>query len=187
MAISIFFGRQRRFMSRRLTYAVLLLVVFVYTIVSVLSPTVPVAGSGDTEKQGASNKVKGSVSGLRDSLTKGVNGLNPFKGPAHAPPVRAQDSFQGTSWWADWKWLSVPLSSSLTLDEDRALLPPLHDRPFVYCYYDATIKKPIEEKRCRKQVALNLATRLVGAGLPADHSRPFGSHDKSKVSGTTKT
>ncbi|CAF3482693.1 unnamed protein product [Fusarium graminearum] len=154
MAISIFFGRQRRFMSRRLTYAVLLLVVFVYTIVSVLSPTVPVAGSGDTEKQGASNKVKGSVSGLRDSLTKGVNGLNPFKGPAHAPPVRAQDSFQGTSWWADWKWLSVPLSSSLTLDEDRALLPPLHDRPFVYCYYDATIKKPIEEKDAESKLLL---------------------------------
>jgi hypothetical protein len=155
MAINIFFGRQRRFISRRLTYLVLVLVTLVYTAFTVLSPAVaPVAAPEQVAKQGASTKIKSSVSGLRDSLTKGVNELNPFKGPAHAPPVRAQDSFQGTSWWADWKWLSVPLSSSLTLDEDRALLPPLQDRPFIYCYYDAAIKKTREEKDAESKLLL---------------------------------
>ncbi|KAL4727656.1 hypothetical protein ACLX1H_004341 [Fusarium chlamydosporum] len=108
----------------------------------------------DAAKQGATSKIKTSVSGLRDSLTKGVTELNPFKGPAHPPPVRAQDSFQGTSWWADWKWLSVPFSSSLTLDDDRALLPPLQDRPFVYCYYDTTMKKTREEKDAESKLLL---------------------------------
>ncbi|KAM0500031.1 hypothetical protein ACHAP8_005169 [Fusarium lateritium] len=155
MATSVFFGRQRRFVSRRLAYAVLILIIFVYAIITVLSPTVvPVAAPEDATKQGASNKIKSSVSGLHHSLNKGVNELNPFKGPAHAPPIRAQDSFQGTSWWADWKWLSVPLSSSLTLDEDRALLPPVQDRPFVYCYYDATIKKAREEKDAESRLLL---------------------------------
>ncbi|GKU07170.1 unnamed protein product [Fusarium langsethiae] len=125
------------------------------TIIAVLSPTVIlVAAPKDATQQGASNKIKSSTSSLRDSITKGVNELNPFKGPTHAPPIRAQDSFQGTSWWADWKWLSVPLSSPLTLDEDRALLPPLHDRPFIYCYYDATVKKTREEKDAESKLLL---------------------------------
>ncbi|KAG8670167.1 hypothetical protein FPOAC2_09512 [Fusarium poae] len=155
MAISIFFGRQRRFVSRRLTYAALVFIAFIYSIIAVLSPNaVPVAAPENAAKQGASNKIKSSVSGFRHSLNKGVTELNPFKGPSHVPPIRAQDSFQGTSWWADWKWLSVPLSSSLTLDEDRALLPPLHDRSFVYCYYDATIKKTKEEKDAESKLLL---------------------------------
>ncbi|RGP72710.1 hypothetical protein FLONG3_6718 [Fusarium longipes] len=155
MAIGIFFGRQRRFVPRRLIYLFLVLVALVYTLSTVLFPTIaPVAAPEDAARRGASNKIKSSVSDLRDSLAKGVSELNPFKGPAHAPPVRAQDSFQGTSWWADWKWLSVPLSSSLTLDGDRALLPPLHDRPFIYCYYDATIKKTREEKDAESKLLL---------------------------------
>ncbi|EGY19966.1 uncharacterized protein VDAG_01982 [Verticillium dahliae VdLs.17] len=67
--------------------------------------------------------------------------LNPFKQPSHPPPRQKNDTYDESSWWADWKWLSVPFSSSLTLDEDRSLLPPLKERPPIYCYYDATIKK----------------------------------------------
>ncbi|KAH7263541.1 hypothetical protein BKA59DRAFT_60452 [Fusarium tricinctum] len=155
MAINVFYGRQRRFGSRRLTYLVLVLIVFVYATYTTLSPVVaPLDTSDDASSKHGSSKIKSSVSGLRNSLTKGVIELNPFRGPAHAPPVRAQDLFQGTSWWADWKWLSVPFSSSLTLDEDRALLPPLHDRPFVYCYYDTTVKKSREEKDAESDLLL---------------------------------
>ncbi|KAJ4269598.1 hypothetical protein NW762_001265 [Fusarium torreyae] len=154
MAINIFYGRQRRFASRRLTYLVLILLVFAYTTFTILSPTTaPHDTPDDAAKKDSTSKIKDSVSGLRNSLNKGVNGLNPFRGPAHAPPVRAQDSYQGTSWWADWKW-SVPFSSSLTLDEDRALLPPLNDRPFIYCYYDSTLKKSREEKDAESDLLL---------------------------------
>ncbi|KAF5017637.1 hypothetical protein F66182_10423 [Fusarium sp. NRRL 66182] len=154
MALNIFYGRQRRFNSRRLTY-LLVLVVFACTIFTILPTTgTPAAVLDDATKKDVSRKIKGSVSGLRNSLTKGVSGLNPFRGPAHAPPARAQDSYQGTSWWADWKWLSVPFSSSVTLDEDRAILPPLHDRPFIYCYYDATLKKSREEKDAESDLLL---------------------------------
>ncbi|EXM26654.1 hypothetical protein RAB80_011975 [Fusarium oxysporum f. sp. vasinfectum] len=147
MAINIFYGRQRRFVSRRLTYLVLVLIVFAYSTLTLLSPNAAQTDvAEDAAKADASSKIKTSVDGIRHSLKKGVTELNPFRGPAHPPPTRAQDSYQGTSWWADWKWLSVPFSSSLTLDEDRALLPPLQDRPFIYCYYDATVKKSREEK-----------------------------------------
>ncbi|RKK15215.1 hypothetical protein BFJ66_g12616 [Fusarium oxysporum f. sp. cepae] len=147
MAINIFYGRQRRFVSRRLTYLVLVLIVFAYSTLTLLSPNAAQTDvAEDAAKADASSKIKTSVDGIRHSLKKGVTELNPFRGPAHPPPTRAQDSYQGTSWWADWNWLSVPFSSSLTLDEDRALLPPLQDRPFIYCYYDATVKKSREEK-----------------------------------------
>ncbi|KAF4453217.1 hypothetical protein F53441_4090 [Fusarium austroafricanum] len=155
MAINIFYGRQRRFVSRRLTYLVLVLIVFVYSILTIVAPAAaPVDRSEDAVKEDASSKIKSSVSGIGHSLKKGVNELNPFRGPSHPPPTRAQDSYQGTSWWADWKWLSVPFSSSLTFDEDRALLPPLHERPFIYCYYDATVKKSREEKDAESDLLL---------------------------------
>ncbi|KAF4465792.1 hypothetical protein FALBO_7366 [Fusarium albosuccineum] len=157
MAANVFFGRQRRFASRRLTYLVIAALVFAYTTFTILSPTaVPVTAPDDaTKKVEEPKKSKGSVTGsLRESLSKGMSGLNPFRGPSHRPPVRAQDSYQGTSWWADWKWLSVPFSSSLTMDEDRALLPPLRDRPFIYCYYDATLKKSREEKDAESDLLL---------------------------------
>ncbi|KAL6914465.1 hypothetical protein FSST1_012225 [Fusarium sambucinum] len=86
MATSVFFGRQRRFVSRRLAYAVLILIIFVYAIITVLSPTVV--------------------------------------------PVAAPE------------------------DATKALLPPLQDRPFVYCYYDATIKKAREEKDAESRLLL---------------------------------
>ncbi|KAF5661317.1 hypothetical protein FHETE_8551 [Fusarium heterosporum] len=156
MAINIFYGRQRRFGSRRLTFLVLVVIVFVSATYTTWYPNaVPVGTPIKATDPHGSSKVKTSVSGLRDSLAKGVTEFNPFRGPAHAPPVRAQDSFQGTSWWADWKWLSVPFSSSLTLDEDRALLPPLHNRPFIYCYYDAAAKKSREEKDAESDLLLS--------------------------------
>lgn len=66
--------------------------------------------------------------------------LNPFRPAAHAPPVQKNSTSGDASWYTDWKWLS-PFSSSVTLDENRSLLPPLPERPAVYTYYDHTIKK----------------------------------------------
>ncbi|KAF7553357.1 hypothetical protein G7046_g7123 [Stylonectria norvegica] len=93
-----------------------------------------------------------SVTQISDSISKSV--LNPFRHPIHAPPRQQNDTYDGSSWWADWMWLSVPFSSSLTLDEDRALLPPLKHRPVIYCYYDATLKKSRDEKDAESQLLL---------------------------------
>lgn len=63
--------------------------------------------------------------------------LNPFKAPAHAPPPEQANSTSGEArWFSDWKWLN-PFSSTITLDENRAVLPPLAKRPPVYTYYDS--------------------------------------------------
>jgi hypothetical protein len=80
--------------------------------------------------------------------------LNPFRQPSHPPPRDKSDTFGESSWWADWKWLHVPFSSSLTLDEDRALLPPLKDRPPIYCYYDATDKRDAAVKDAESALLL---------------------------------
>jgi hypothetical protein len=80
--------------------------------------------------------------------------FNPFRQASHPPPRQQKDNYGGSSWWADWKWLSVPFSSSLTLDEDRAILPPMKERPPIYCYYDPTIKKPADEKDAESDLLL---------------------------------
>ncbi|KAL2135799.1 hypothetical protein VTI74DRAFT_6865 [Chaetomium olivicolor] len=70
-----------------------------------------------------------------------MNKLNPFRQPSH-PPASQKNDTDGDAWWyADWTWLLMPFSSSVTLDENRALLPMLKERTPVYCYYDNTVEK----------------------------------------------
>ncbi|KAI9833380.1 MAG: hypothetical protein M1826_007478 [Phylliscum demangeonii] len=62
---------------------------------------------------------------------------NPFRTvPVHKPPVQANSTSGEAKWYSDWKWLN-PFSSTITLDEDRSVLPPLRRRPAVYTFYDA--------------------------------------------------
>ncbi|KAL2110413.1 hypothetical protein VUR80DRAFT_1215 [Thermomyces stellatus] len=79
--------------------------------------------------------------------------VNPFRPPSHPPPRQKNDTFEESSWWANWKWLT-PFSSSLTLDEDRSVLPHIPDRPPVYCYYDVTTKKDAETKDAESELLL---------------------------------
>lgn len=166
--------RHRRFASRRLTYLIFILAIFGFTFYT-LAPHATFAPTPESVETGAVDtnvtdttiaqkniadvkeiikEQKGKVKKLGESITKKVSGWNPFKAPTHPPPIRSQDSYKGSSWWADWKWLSVPFSSSFTLDEDRALLPPLRERPFIYCYYDSTLKKSREEKDAESDLLL---------------------------------
>ncbi|KAL5336812.1 hypothetical protein BJX70DRAFT_265599 [Aspergillus crustosus] len=63
--------------------------------------------------------------------------LPTFRPPAHTPPGTQQDSSSGDSkWFNDWAWLN-PFSSSITLDKDRSVLPPLPDRPYIFTYYNS--------------------------------------------------
>ncbi|EAQ86989.1 hypothetical protein CHGG_08242 [Chaetomium globosum CBS 148.51] len=70
-----------------------------------------------------------------------MNKLNPFKQPSRPPRIQKTDTDGDSVWHADWNWLLMPFSSSITLDENRALLPMLKDRTPIYCYYDNTVKK----------------------------------------------
>lgn len=72
--------------------------------------------------------------------------LNPFRPAAHPPPVQKNSTSEEASWYSDWKWLS-PFSSSVTLDENRSLLPPINDRPPIYTYYDHTLSKDEDFKK----------------------------------------
>lgn len=73
-----------------------------------------------------------------------VEKLNPFGPSAHKPPVQPNSTYSGQyraiEWFTDFKWRS-PFSSSTTLDENRAVLPPLVTRPPIYTYYDAPTKQ----------------------------------------------
>ena len=60
--------------------------------------------------------------------------------PAHTPPVQKNSTSGEVRWYSDWKWLK-PFSASITLDEDRSVLPPLKIRPPIYTFYDAEEKK----------------------------------------------
>lgn len=65
---------------------------------------------------------------------------------AHRPPIQKNSTNGESSWYSDWRWLN-PFSSTVTLDEDRALLPPPLDRPFVYTYYDTKLERDKEIKK----------------------------------------
>ncbi len=67
--------------------------------------------------------------------------LNPFRQPSHPPPHDDNNTQGDLAWHSDWKWLTYPFSSSVTLDENRSLLPPMPRRPPIYCYYDTSIEK----------------------------------------------
>lgn len=72
---------------------------------------------------------------------------NPFGPSVHKPPKPATQpnstvasSYGKLEWLTDFKWRN-PFSSSITLDENTALLPPLRERPPIYTYYNARKKQ----------------------------------------------
>ena len=70
---------------------------------------------------------------------------------AHKPPVQKNSTSGEASWYSDWRWLN-PFSSSVTLDEDRTLLPPLAERPRIYTYLDTTLKRDKETEKVDKEI-----------------------------------
>ncbi|KNG50260.1 hypothetical protein DDE82_002384 [Stemphylium lycopersici] len=70
---------------------------------------------------------------------------NPFGPSAHKPPPAqanntAASAYGAIEWLTDFKWRN-PFSSAVTLDENRALLPPLRPRTPIYTYYDVPKKQ----------------------------------------------
>lgn len=71
---------------------------------------------------------------------------NPFGLTAHKPPTQpnstssSSSSYRAIEWLSDFKWRN-PFSSNVALDENRAVLPPLRERPPIYTYYDPAGKQ----------------------------------------------
>jgi hypothetical protein len=63
--------------------------------------------------------------------------------PTHKPPAQRNSTSGDAKWYSDWKWLH-PFSATITLEEDRSVLPPLQPRPPIYTFYDSEAEK--EEK-----------------------------------------
>ena len=80
-----------------------------------------------------------------DRLPKLPNSMNPFGQPAHSPPPEQANSTSGEAkWFSDWKWQN-PFSSSITLDEERSVLPPEKNRPPIYTYFDLSGRRKDEK------------------------------------------
>ncbi|KAK4205746.1 ARS binding protein 2-domain-containing protein [Triangularia verruculosa] len=120
------------------------------------SSDVPVATTGigktatDTNTKSAGHKF-GFPKSLKSPWLKK---LNPFKQPSHPPPRQKNDTDGESSWYADWRWLTMPFSSSITLDENRAVLPMLNKRTPIYCYYDTTVEKDKANKEVESDLLL---------------------------------
>ncbi|RVX75678.1 hypothetical protein B0A52_00034 [Exophiala mesophila] len=76
-----------------------------------------------------------------------------FHNSAHKPPVQKNSTDGDSSWYSDWTWLN-PFSSSVTLDQDRIVLPPQADRPPIYVFYDTTLKRDAETKKVDQELLL---------------------------------
>lgn len=79
-----------------------------------------------------------------------------FRTSSHKPQEQRNSTSGESSWYSDWTWLN-PFSSSITLDENRSVLPPLTPRPPVYTYYDSEVRK--EEKSIKVDQQLLLTWR----------------------------
>ncbi|OAK98094.1 hypothetical protein IQ06DRAFT_279155 [Phaeosphaeriaceae sp. SRC1lsM3a] len=81
----------------------------------------------------------------------------PFGPAAHKPPAQPNSTTTGSlraiEWLSDFKWRN-PFSASIALDENRAVLPPLRDRPAIYTYYDAPGKQSKEVSEAENRLIL---------------------------------
>lgn len=87
------------------------------------------------------------------SIPRLPSSYNPFAPAAHKPPVQANSSSGETTWFSDWKWQN-PFSSSITLDENRAVLPPLKPRQQIYTFYDGDVKQDPAIREAEEQLLL---------------------------------
>ncbi|MCJ1299596.1 hypothetical protein MMC08_002388 [Hypocenomyce scalaris] len=132
------------------TAAVTLFIILVFIIFASSSvPSVPsVAQLSDSAKDAAQYVHRPKMPKL------GVPSMhNPFRQAAHEPPQQANSTSGEAKWFNDWKWLN-PFSSSITLDENRSVLPPLRTRPPIYTFYDTSKEKDAATKEAENQLLL---------------------------------
>jgi hypothetical protein len=143
------FGRPIRVSPRRISFLLVSVGLFaLFTLFITLPNSIPQGPS--LSKTLADHKI--SIPKIHNPFSSSI--LNPFRAASHAPPVQKNSTYGGSSWYSDWNWRS-PFSSSVTLDENRSLLPPLKERPPIYCYYDTTIQKEKATKEAESDLLLS--------------------------------
>lgn len=146
------FRPARRSPSRRISFLLAAISLFaVFTLIFTLPNSIPTGPSLSkfTDHKFSIPKFRGPT-----SWTKA---FNPWRHPTHKPQRQKNDTYDESSWYSNWKWLALPFSSTITLDENRSLLPPLKERTPIYCFYDRTIAK--EESAKDAESALLLTWR----------------------------
>ena len=73
--------------------------------------------------------------------------------PTHKPQPQKNSTSGDVHWFSDLKWLK-PFSASVSLDDDRSVLPPLKPRPHIYTYYDAEAEKDEKVRVAEDQLLL---------------------------------
>lgn len=129
-------------------FAVCLITITIYTSTNTSTlPTPEGAVTGDDEAKAPSS--------FKDNLPsfETPNIRFSWRTSAHRPPEQQNSTSGDTKWFSDWKWLN-PFSSSITLDENRSVLPPLRTRTPVYTYYDTTVEMDKEEKQTDQELLL---------------------------------
>lgn len=150
------FGRSFRLVPRRISTLLVCLGLFAictlfFTLPSSL-PTGPSLSKSIADHKVPIPKIPSLKGWGKGSWSSSI--LNPFRVASHPPPVQKNSTYGESSWYSNWNWLS-PFSSSVTLDENRALLPPLKERPPIYCYYDTTIQKDQATKDAESDLLLS--------------------------------
>lgn len=103
---------------------------------------------------------------------------NPFRPSAHEPPpVQANSTDGKAKWYSDWTWRN-PWSISITLDENRAVLPPLVKRTPVYTFYELDTKKDKAVLKAENQLLLTWRRAWWAKGFkPVVLGRPEAEHN----------
>ncbi|KAI0013254.1 hypothetical protein F4779DRAFT_613782 [Xylariaceae sp. FL0662B] len=137
-----------RIAPRRISFLLVSLGLFaLFTLLFTLPSTIPTGPS--LSKSIADHKF--SIPKYKDKLSSSI--LNPLRPASHKPAEQKNSAYGGSSWYSNWNWLS-PFSSSITLDENRSLLPPLKERAAIYCYYDTTIERDAATKEAESALLL---------------------------------
>lgn len=107
-------------------------------------------------------QIQESAHHIVDHLPKDIpvpHFLNPLRAPVHTPPPEQANSSSGDiKWFSDFKWRNV-FSSSVTLDDERAVLPPLKHRPPVYTYFDSAGRRKDEKSKNAENELLQIWRR----------------------------
>ncbi|ORY64356.1 uncharacterized protein BCR38DRAFT_434885 [Pseudomassariella vexata] len=142
------FGRPIRLAPRRVSFLLFSLGLFaLFTLFFTLPSAIPTGPS--LSKSIADGKA--SIPKLKNPFSSSI--LNPFRPVVHPPAIQKNSTYGGSSWSTHWTWLS-PFSSSVTLDENRSLLPPLKERPPIYCYYDTSAQRDKATKDAESDLLL---------------------------------
>ncbi|KAF2639258.1 hypothetical protein P280DRAFT_470633 [Massarina eburnea CBS 473.64] len=143
-------------LPRRFQFLLALVLLFVITILTLGPPSPASIPTVEQVKDAVKNphlpKVSvPEVSLPSVSLPSVADVYNSIGQPSHKAPAKqanstASSSYRAIEWFSDFKWRN-PFSSAVTLDENRALLPPLKERPSIYTYYEP---KPKQDKALKE-------------------------------------